>query len=85
VDAYVRYGTVSEHAVTRARGLSTGHVRASQRRRTHCHYRLLCRLDSFFGWLYARIIRRAGYSGWWVLMALVPIGNIIMLCFFAFK
>jgi MFS family permease len=39
----------------------------------------------FFGWLYVRIIRRAGYSGWWVLMALVPIGNIIMLCLFAFK
>lgn len=39
----------------------------------------------FFGWMYVRIIRKAGYSGWWVLMALVPIGNIIMLGFFAFK
>jgi uncharacterized membrane protein YhaH (DUF805 family) len=39
----------------------------------------------FFGWLYVRIIRRAGYSGWWVLMALVPIGNLVMLCLFAFK
>ncbi|WP_193616503.1 hypothetical protein [Goekera deserti] len=32
-----------------------------------------------------RIIRRAGYSGWWVLMGFVPIGNLIMLGFFAFK
>jgi membrane protein YqaA with SNARE-associated domain len=24
-----------------------------------------------------RLIRRAGYSGWWVLMAIVPIGNLI--------
>jgi hypothetical protein len=39
----------------------------------------------FFGWMYVRIIRKAGYSGWWVLMALVPIGNLVMLAFFAFK
>ena len=39
----------------------------------------------FFGWMYVRIIRKAGYSGWWVLMALVPIGNLVMLGFFAFK
>lgn len=39
----------------------------------------------FFVWCYVRIIRRAGYSGWWILMALVPIGNLIMLGFFAFK
>ena len=38
-----------------------------------------------FGWMYVRIIRKAGYSGWWVLMALVPIGNLVMLGFFAFK
>jgi hypothetical protein len=39
----------------------------------------------FIVWMYVRIIRRAGYSGWWVLMGLVPIGNLIMLGFFAFK
>jgi len=40
---------------------------------------------AFFAWMYVRIVRRAGYSGWWVLMALVPIGNLVMLCLFAFK
>ena len=39
----------------------------------------------FFGWMYVRIIRRTGYSGWWVLMALGPIGNIVMFIIFAFK
>ena len=42
-------------------------------------------LIAFFIWCYVRIIRRAGYSGWWILMSLVPIGNLIMLAFFAFK
>jgi hypothetical protein len=39
----------------------------------------------FVIWCYVRVIRRAGYSGWWLLMSLVPIGNLIMLGFFAFK
>ena len=26
-------------------------------------------LIAFFAWVYVRIVRRAGYSGWWVLMA----------------
>ena len=39
----------------------------------------------FLVWCYVRIVRRTGYSGWWVLMALVPIGNLVMLGFFAFK
>jgi len=30
------------------------------------------------------IIRKAGYSGWWVLLWLVPIANIVMLWVFAF-
>ena len=38
----------------------------------------------FVGWMYVRIIRRAGYSGWWVLLAVVPLGNLIALAFFAF-
>ena len=33
---------------------------------------------------YVRIIRRAGYSGWWMLTMFVPIVNIIMLWVFAF-
>lgn len=36
-------------------------------------------------WAYVRIIRRAGYSGWWVLTGIVPLLNIIMLLMFAFK
>ncbi|WP_254367060.1 hypothetical protein [Paraburkholderia sp. NMBU_R16] len=33
---------------------------------------------------YIRIIRRAGYSGWWFLTMFVPIVNIVMLWVFAF-
>ena len=38
----------------------------------------------FFLWLYARIVRKAGYSGWWCLVMLVPLVNVIMLWVFAF-
>ena len=34
---------------------------------------------------YVKIISRAGYSGWWVLVMFVPILNIVMLLIFAFK
>ncbi|MET0863655.1 MAG: hypothetical protein ABWZ98_04925 [Nakamurella sp.] len=34
---------------------------------------------------YIKIISRAGYSGWWVLIILVPVVNIIMLLIFAYK
>jgi len=36
-------------------------------------------------WAYVRIIQKAGYSGWNVLWAFVPVGNIIMLFVFAFS
>lgn len=36
-------------------------------------------------WAYVNIIRRAGYSGWWVLIGLVPIANIVFFLMFAFK
>ena len=36
-------------------------------------------------WAYVRIIRRAGYSGWWILIGLVPLVNIVMFLVFAFK
>jgi uncharacterized membrane protein YhaH (DUF805 family) len=39
----------------------------------------------FIFWMYVRIIRRTGYSGWWVLLAFVPLGNLIGLAFFAFS
>jgi hypothetical protein len=32
---------------------------------------------------YILIIRKAGYSGWWVLTALIPLVNLIMLWVFA--
>lgn len=38
-----------------------------------------------FIWANVRIIRRSGYSGWWVLIGLVPIANIVMYLVFAFK
>jgi uncharacterized membrane protein YhaH (DUF805 family) len=31
-----------------------------------------------------KILRKAGYSGWWVLLWLVPLGNLIGLWIFAF-
>ena len=34
---------------------------------------------------YVKIISKAGYSGWWVLIMFVPIVNIIMLLVFAYK
>ena len=34
---------------------------------------------------YVKIISRAGYSGWWVLVMFVPILNIVMLLVFAYK
>ena len=38
----------------------------------------------FFVWLYSRVLSRAGFSGWWALLALVPILNLVMLWVFAF-
>lgn len=29
------------------------------------------------------IVRKAGYSGWWILVAPVPLLNVVMLCVFA--
>lgn len=34
--------------------------------------------------LFARVIARAGYSGWWALLGLVPVVNVIALWIFAF-
>jgi uncharacterized membrane protein YhaH (DUF805 family) len=35
-------------------------------------------------WLPVRILNKAGYSGWWVLLALIPVVNIVALWLFAF-
>jgi hypothetical protein len=32
-----------------------------------------------------KILRKAGYSGWWVLLSLVPLANIVALWIFAFS
>jgi hypothetical protein len=34
---------------------------------------------------YIKIITKAGYSAWWVLILLVPIANVVMLLIFAYK
>lgn len=34
--------------------------------------------------VYVAIIRKAGYSGWWVLTMFVPLLNVVMLVVFAF-
>lgn len=34
---------------------------------------------------YIRIIQKAGYSGWWILVALVPVLNLVMFLVFAFS
>ena len=34
---------------------------------------------------YVRIIQKAGYSGWWILVGLVPILNVVMFLVFAFS
>jgi uncharacterized membrane protein YhaH (DUF805 family) len=36
-------------------------------------------------WLSVRILRKAGYSGWWSLLAMVPVANIAMIWAFAFS
>ena len=35
--------------------------------------------------LFALVIRKAGYSGWWVLLGLVPGIGVVMLWIFAFS
>lgn len=34
---------------------------------------------------WVKIISKAGYSGWWVLIAVVPIANVVMFLVFAFS
>lgn len=36
-------------------------------------------------WLSVRILHKAGYSGWWSLLTLVPMLNIAMIWVFAFS
>ncbi len=36
-------------------------------------------------WAFVRILHRSGYSGWWILISLVPLLNVVMFFVFAFK
>jgi uncharacterized membrane protein YhaH (DUF805 family) len=37
-----------------------------------------------FIWSIVRVLHKAGYSGWWALLAFVPVVNLVMLYIFAF-
>lgn len=37
----------------------------------------------FSVYLYVRVARKAGYSGWWAAMMFVPLGNIVVMIMFA--
>src|SRR5262249_25121331 len=39
----------------------------------------------FLLWMIARILHKAGYSGWWTLLMLIPIVNVVMIWVFAFS
>jgi hypothetical protein len=40
---------------------------------------------AFTLWLGFRIVQKAGFDGWWVLVLLIPVVNIIMIWVFAFS
>ncbi len=48
------------------------------------HWLILLAIIGFFVWIYARIVRKAGFSGWWSLIIFVPLVNIAMIWVFAF-
>lgn len=39
----------------------------------------------FIIYVYVRILHKAGYSGWWLLLLIIPIVNLIMIWVFAFS
>ncbi len=46
---------------------------------------VLAILLPFWLWATIRILHKAGYSGWWSLLTLIPIVNIVMIWVFAFS
>lgn len=48
-------------------------------------YILLPIYAGFCLWLGFRIIQKAGFDGWWILILLIPYVNILALWVFAFK
>lgn len=39
---------------------------------------------ALYFWMIVRILNKAGYSGWWSLLMVVPLVNIVMVWVFAF-
>lgn len=35
-------------------------------------------------WLFSRVVSKAGFSGWWALLGVVPLVNLVALWIFAF-
>jgi len=35
-------------------------------------------------WLFSRVVSKAGFSGWWALLGVVPLVNLVALWVFAF-
>jgi hypothetical protein len=48
------------------------------------HWLIVIVVSAIFVVPIVKIIQKAGYSGWWVLLWFVPIANIVMLWVFAF-
>ena len=42
-------------------------------------------LTLLLAWSFVRIVQKAGYSGWWVVVLVVPFLNLVMLVVFAFS
>ena len=40
---------------------------------------------ALFFWMIVRILRKAGYSGWWSLLMVIPVVNIVMIWVFAYS
>ena len=51
---------------------------------TSLFYILLPVYVAFCLWLGVRILQKAGFDGWWVLVLLIPVVNIFMIWIFAF-
>ena len=45
---------------------------------------LLIAIIALFFWMMVRILHKAGYSGWWSLLMIIPLVNIVMVWVFAF-
>ncbi len=46
---------------------------------------IIALFGSFCLWLGYRILEKAGFDGWWTLVLLIPVINIIMIWYFAFN